>query len=492
MQHTTRRIGMMGLCVILSLLAVTVSAQDERVILPDTGQTNCYSNDNAMTCPQSETAFYGQDAQYQRAAMAYQDNGDGTVTDLNTGLMWQQTPGAKMTWGQAMANAASFTLAGYTDWRLPTIKELYSLIDFNGMTGMTEATSIPYINTDYFTFSYGDTSAGERMIDAQYWSSTEYVSTTMDNQHTIFGVNFADGRIKGYGTKNSQMKQFVRYVRGATGYGVNDFVDHGDGTITDNFTGLMWMQVDSGTHGAGTRGDGSMIWQDALAWCEGLTYAGYTDWRLPDAKELQSIVDYSRSPDTTGSAAIDPRFSVTAITDPLGQTNYPYFWTSTTHLDGENPAARAAYIAFGEALGYMNGRWMDVHGAGAQRSDLKAGDPSAFALGLGPQGDEQVIYNYVRCVRGGAVTPAAGDRPETAPSETTPSAGVQNPQPPGNGAPGGQIQPGQQPPQEAIAACAGQNQGSACSFNAPQGAITGICASIQNQMACAPAGGPPG
>ena len=45
----------------------------------------------------------------------------------------------------------------------------------------------------------------------------------------------------------------------------------------------------------------------------------------------------------------------------------------------------------------------DVHGAGAQRSDPKTGDPAGFPHGHGPQGDVIRIYNYVRCVRGGEV-----------------------------------------------------------------------------------------
>jgi hypothetical protein len=53
-------------------------------------------------------------------------------------------------------------------------------------------------------------------------------------------------------------------------------------------------------------------------------------------------------------------------------------------------------------MGKMNGRWMDVHGAGAQRSDPKDGNPSLYEDGLGPQGDAIRIYNYVRCVRGGS------------------------------------------------------------------------------------------
>lgn len=195
------------------------------------------------------------------------------------------------------------------------------------------------------------------------------------------------------------MREFVRYVRGNPDYGVSNFVGNGDGTITDLATGLMWTQQDSGK---------GMNWEDALAYAENLELAGHDDWRLPNAKELQSIVDYTRSPATTNSPAIDPVFSVTSITDEGGRTNYPSYWTSTTHASSGNSGRAAVYVAFGEALGFMeiprnsgNRQLMDVHGAGAQRSDPKTGDPDDFPMGRGPQGDVIRIYNYVRCVRGG-------------------------------------------------------------------------------------------
>ena len=353
----------------------------------DTGTTAFYSNNSIINEPGVGESFYGQDAHYETNEASYTDNGDGTVTDNVTGLMWQQDPGEKMTWTQAVEMLEDFELAGYTDWRLPTIKELYSLIDFSGVTE-----EIPYINTDYFVFNYGDVT-GERVIDSQYVTSTIYESDTMNGNTTMFGVNFADGRIKGYPIDK---EFYVMLVRGDETYGLNNFVDNGDGTVTDLSTGLMWMTYDSGYF----EEDGAMDWDDALSWAENLEYAGYDDWKLPDAKELQSIVDYSRSPNTTDSAAIDPLFYVTEIETINGATGYPYYWTSTTHLDGKVMGENAVYIAFGEALGEMNGIIMDVHGAGAQRSDPKTGDEAEYPMsGKGPQGDVRVVFNYVRAVR---------------------------------------------------------------------------------------------
>lgn len=378
----------------------------------DTGTTICYNDmGGEMNCPANSTAkFYGQDGFYSGNQPSYEASGD-CVIDKVTGLMWQKGY-QEMSFSDAISNASKQSSCGYSDWRVPTIKELYSLILFTGETPTDYNSStggIPYLNTNYFDFKYFGPESGSRSIDAQYLTSTKYLSTTMGGDATFFGVNFADGRIKGYPISNKatgvESKKYIKYVRGNENYGKNNFVDNSDGTISDLATSLMWQQSDS---------EAGYNWEGALSYCEKLTLSNYSDWRLPNSKELHSIVDYTRSPDTTNSPAINSLFKTSKITFTLASdstlgdfslTNYPYFWSSTSHLDGINQASYATYFAFGESGGYMQSPnsssyvLYDVHGAGAQKGDPKKGDTANYTHGFGPQGDLIVINNYVRCVR---------------------------------------------------------------------------------------------
>jgi len=364
----------------------------------DTNQRVAYSNNDVIELPQSDDAFFGQDANYIINPPSYTNNHNGTITDNVTGLTWQQNMGSKLSFEEALKKVNSVKLGGFSDWRIPTIKELYSLIEFSGSVKGDKAL-YPFIDTNYFNQPIGNKSAGEREIDAQTWSSTEYVAKTMKSDDTVFGVNFVDGRIKGYPKYNPRTqepnKMYFRFVRGNTDYGKNDFVDKSNGTILDTATGLTWQKADSNK---------GLNWQQALQYAEQSTLGGYNDWRLPNAKELQSIVDYTRSPATSDSAAIDPIFETSSIINEAGEKDYSYYWSSTTHLDGPVPEEGAVYIAFGKALGEMRGITLDVHGAGSQRSDPKVGEPTS----RGPQGDLIRVNNYVRMVRGGVVDVATG------------------------------------------------------------------------------------
>ena len=121
---------------------------------------------------------------------SFRDNKDGTVTDTATGLMWQQTGAtSKKKWKDALSYCKNLSLAGYTDWRLPTIEELRSLVDHSHQK--------PSINTTYFP----------NAISSFYWSSTTYADYTSH----AWGVYFSYG--SGYfNYKNSDYD--VRAVRG--------------------------------------------------------------------------------------------------------------------------------------------------------------------------------------------------------------------------------------------------------------------------------------
>jgi len=398
------------LLILATSAAISINSQSINYPIVDTDQTKFYNNTSEISEPSESSSFFGQDAHHNGNLPSYTDNGDGTITDNVTGLMWQQgLPELKYTFENSFEYAKNSTLAGYTDWRIPTIKELYSLISFSGSTGNQGIGGVPYIDTDYFEFRYGDEyNSSERPIDAQYVSINAYVETVMNGQEGVFGLNLADGRIKCY----PQNKEFeVKLVRGTADYGLNNFQDNGNGTITDLATGLMWDQSGSSE---------GMNWEEALNYIQELNsqnYLGYSDWRLPNAKELHSILDYSRSPGTTNSAAIDPIFTVPSILVEDGNEDYPFYWTSTTHDDGPYPD-HAVYIAFGRALGFMqffgdsNLQLYDVHGAGAQRSDPKEGNPDNYPTGFGPQGDVIRIYNYVRPVRDAQVTTEVNEEEE--------------------------------------------------------------------------------
>ncbi len=73
------------------------------------------------------------------------------------------------------------------------------------------------------------------------------------------------------------------------------FTDHGDGTVTDNKTGLMWKKCVEGQDLLTCSGSAaSYNWKDALEQAQtvnGSGFAGYTDWRVPNIKELASIVE---------------------------------------------------------------------------------------------------------------------------------------------------------------------------------------------------------
>lgn len=167
--------------------------------LPDTGITKCYDDVGAeIPCPQPGTRFYGQDANYQGPQLAYRDNGNGTVTDLNTGLVWQQGDEQNdckigsddcYTWQEAVDYCNVLSLPGCSAWRLPTLPELKTLVDY-GRYG-------PAINTEFFP--------GCR--SGWYWSGS---TDDPGSPGLAWYVSFSDG-LDGWHTTKGNSK-YVRCV----------------------------------------------------------------------------------------------------------------------------------------------------------------------------------------------------------------------------------------------------------------------------------------
>ena len=358
---------------------VTTLADKSPVV--DTSQTDTYDATSVISAPTAGQAFYGQDAQFTGTQPSYTKSIDGlTVKDNVTGLTWQASQtGGDVYWTEAETVPAALNKAsygGYSDWRLPTIRELYSL--WNGSTGW------PYIDSNYFSVP---ATTEMELSHAIMWSSTKYTGLLRSSiegnvgAEMAFGVNFGTGHIKAYSASIGP-KHMVRAVRGPI-YGTSSFVDNGNGTINDQATGLMWTQSDSGV---------GMDWEHALAWAQtknGEKLLGYT-------KELQTLVDYTRSAEATAAAnvgpAINPLFKTSSITNEAGDADYPYFWTNTSAKANPTAAFNSAwYVAFGRAV---DSSGKDLHGAGAVRFDAKV----KAAGGTSGQDAERVL-NYVRLVR---------------------------------------------------------------------------------------------
>lgn len=138
--------------------AVAVIAADLAHPIVDSDQAICYDNSEAIDCPESGD-FYGQDAQIDGNTPSYTvnttDEGDETVTDDVTGIIWTRRPDLegigngdgeitsddKLSSSDAAAACDALDHAGYTDWQLPDVKQLYSLMDFGGTDPTSDDTS---------------------------------------------------------------------------------------------------------------------------------------------------------------------------------------------------------------------------------------------------------------------------------------------------------------------------------------------------------------
>jgi len=204
-----------------------VRTSDTTPILPDTGQDLCYDWENLMDeCPSEGEDFYGQDGNYTINPPDLTDNGNGTVTDKLTGLIWEQrteeNEANTYTYNDAITYCGDLMLGGYDDWRIPTRKEYSTILNYGRVS--------PSLDMDYFPYY---TSGGSNL--AYYWTGSEY----HDDPSQVWLLRLAFGLIDKI-PKTPDLYR-VRCVRGTTEPAAS-YTDNGDGTVTDNVTGLMWEQ----------------------------------------------------------------------------------------------------------------------------------------------------------------------------------------------------------------------------------------------------------
>ncbi len=341
---------------------VTVTSQAP-IRFPKTGQTTCYdSSGTVIACSGT-----GQDGDLQRGVAwptsRFTDNGGGTVTDNLTGLVWTKdgnapgpaacSPATSKAWQAALdyvgcLNTNSYL--GYTDWRLPNINELKSLVHYG------QASTTTWLGTQGFN----------NVHDA-YLSSTSYtrnpsssawivlvgggVTTLFKSSDYIYVWPVRSGQSESHSVSTVQLPktgQTTSYVIGDDGdlqvgvaWPTSRFTDNGGGTVTDNLTGLVWTKDGNAPGPAACSPATSKTWQAALDYVTCLntnSYLGYTDWRLPNINELQSLAHYGQN--STATWLNSQGFLV----------QYAFYWSSTSSASGS--AAWNVYMLDGYVGSY--------------------------------------------------------------------------------------------------------------------------------------------
>lgn len=270
-----------------------------------------------LTVTGQTSSYVGYDDGYYRVGkpMSLTDNGD-TVTDNRTGLEWQDTANVTSDtyhWSNAVAYCDGLSLDGHDDWRLPSVREMTTIL-YYGAT--------PTIHT---AFSAAD--------NGSYWLST----TVVDISTYAYYVSLTAGNIAFSEKATATYK--TRCVRGSALPEVDYTRNSADDTVTDNLTGLMWTDGSS---------FGNSMWQAAINTCEDSSFAGFTDWRMPNIRELLTIANFD---------------GPTAVYSVFYDVSYGYNHSSTVN-PGDNSLANVVLFSHPSQEIHVDGTYSRIMNGG--------------------------------------------------------------------------------------------------------------------------------
>lgn len=313
--------------------------------LPKTGQTTSYAP--------------GDDGDLQMGVdwpvPRFIDHRDGTITDSLTGLMWTKNAnllGQSKTYQEALdyvsaMNAGDYQNFGYTDWRMPNIVEIESLINAEQSNNATWLNSYGFTNVpkeDPWWFDFYWLSGSGGAYTKVIWL---YDGRIIGTYKTYFGLlwpvrSARPGTIQlpKTGITWSEAEGDDGDLQIGVDWPDPRFNDNRDGTVTDNLTGLIWTK-------SANLPNGRMTWQEALnyvASLNGSQYLGHSDWRLPNRKELRSLVDHSKFG--------PPLPSEHPFTNISGSSRGAGYWSSSTFAYDPSKAWGVWLLWAGEVTGF--------------------------------------------------------------------------------------------------------------------------------------------
>ncbi|CAK8711599.1 hypothetical protein GCAAIG_00895 [Candidatus Electronema halotolerans] len=311
----------------------------------------------------------------------YIDHGDGTVTDTKTGLMWKRCSDGlsgdncedgkvvSYKWDDAVQRFKNVEYAGYADWRLPTIDELKTLVHCSkGVKDKDDGecndeSERPTINQQAFPNTW-----------EWYWSGSPDANSTAYAWLVNFGHGYSGLDARG----NRSDGNAVRLVRGGSvsrqtvpklqplpnaekmpqqDRAIGQYIYHGDGTVTDTKTGLIWKRCSEGLSGVNCE-KGELkyyTWNEAVKHFKNVEYADHTDWRMPTIDELKTLVYCSKGVNKESGWCNDGSEEPTINQQAFPNTKASVVWSGSpyvfnSHLDG------AVSVSFGNGVSFIDDR----------------------------------------------------------------------------------------------------------------------------------------